>query len=105
MSEDEDVPFKDLPWRTKLSVKWNWLWYYNVTHRREKLFGWFVSRLPRELVYRAAFRVGADATTGAYSNQIVPELTFMDAMERWPLRQGGDRTNRKTRVDKNAEQI
>ncbi len=28
-------------------------------------------------------RVEAHATQGKYSNQVVPDLTFMDAMERW----------------------
>ena len=98
MDEDE-IPYKDLPWHTKLSVRWNWIWYYHVARKRETLLVWFAHRLPREIAYRAAFRIGADATTGAYSRQEVPALTFMDAMERWPLRQGGDRTNRKTRDD------
>ena len=39
--------------------------------------------LPRRLVMWCAFRVGANATQGPHSNQIVPDLTFMDAMDRW----------------------
>lgn len=97
--DDDEIPYEDLPWHTKLSVRWNWIWYYHVHRRREQMLLWFVGRLPREVVYRAAFRVGADATTGAYSKQEVPAMTFMEAMERWPLRHGGDRTNRKTRDD------
>jgi len=96
MDEDE-IQYEDLPWRTKLSVKWNWLWYYRVTRNREQLLLWFVGHLPREVAYRAAIRVIADATTGAYSKQNVPELYAMDAIQRWPERKGGDRTNRKTR--------
>jgi hypothetical protein len=39
--------------------------------------------LPRKLVYWACIRLIAHATTGKFSNQIVPELTAMDALERW----------------------
>jgi len=39
--------------------------------------------LPKKLVRWCGYRIGAAATTGKYSNQIVPELTFMDAMARW----------------------
>jgi hypothetical protein len=34
-------------------------------------------------VYFASIRLGANATTGEYSSQVVPELRFMDALERW----------------------
>lgn len=40
--------------------------------------------LPRWLVYWAAIRLMAHATQDQYSNQIVPELTAMDALKRWP---------------------
>jgi hypothetical protein len=42
-----------------------------------------VWRLPRRLAYWCAIRVIAHATTGEYSNQVVPELTAMDALKRW----------------------
>jgi hypothetical protein len=74
----------------------NWYRYvflYELGKKRERLLMWFVWKLPKVVVYRAAIRVGANATTGAYSNQIVPELNFMDALERWSKRDGGDRTN------------
>jgi hypothetical protein len=86
-------------WYKKISAWYRWTFYYRVTRNKEQLLLWFVGHLPREVAYRAAIRVGADATTGAYSNQNVPELTFMDALERWTKRDGGDRTNRKTRDD------
>jgi hypothetical protein len=31
----------------------------------------------------AAVRLGAHATQGEYSNTVVPELTFVDALKRW----------------------
>jgi hypothetical protein len=40
-------------------------------------------KLPRQLAYWAAIRVLAHATTGRYSDQIVPELRALDALERW----------------------
>ncbi len=42
-----------------------------------------VWKLPRRLVMWCFIRVVANATTGQYSNQIVPELTAMDALDRW----------------------
>ena len=44
---------------------------------------WLAYRLPRRLVMWCAIRVGAHATQGQYSSQIVPELGFMDAIKRW----------------------
>lgn len=38
---------------------------------------------PRRLVYYCAIRLGAHATCGKHGSQIVPELYFMDALERW----------------------
>lgn len=49
----------------------------------EKLIITIVWLLPRKLVYWCAIRVGAHATQGEFSNQIVPELRFMDALKRW----------------------
>jgi hypothetical protein len=39
--------------------------------------------MPRSLVYWCAIRLGAHATQGQYSDQVVPELLFMDALKRW----------------------
>lgn len=50
---------------------------------REKFWMWLAWRLPRVLVKWAAVRLGAHATTGDYSDTVVPELTFMDALKRW----------------------
>lgn len=40
--------------------------------------------LPHRLVMWCAYRIGANATQGKYGAEIVPDLTFMDAMKRWP---------------------
>lgn len=56
---------------------------YEVNKRIEKTMMWFVWKLPKSLVYWCAIRLGAHATTGKYETQIVPELNFMDALQRW----------------------
>lgn len=49
----------------------------------EKLFIWVAWHMPKRIAYHATIRVGAYATTGEYSNQVVPELYFVDALKRW----------------------
>jgi hypothetical protein len=39
--------------------------------------------LPRRLVYWATIRLGAHATQGEHSDQVVPDLNFIDALKRW----------------------
>lgn len=39
--------------------------------------------LPRRLVYWCGLSIIADATTGEYSDTVVPELTAMDAVDRF----------------------
>ena len=51
--------------KSKISIKLAWL-------------------LPRSVVYWCSVRLIANATQGEHSNQIVPELSAMDALERWP---------------------
>ena len=44
----------------------------------------FVARhLPKRIIYWAAFRMIANATTGQHSKQEVPKLTCVEAMARW----------------------
>jgi hypothetical protein len=61
-------------------------WWYK--RPKEKFFLWFVGKLPRTLCARATIRVIAHATTGQWSNQIVPELKAMDALQRWDIPSG-----------------
>lgn len=49
----------------------------------EKVWIFIAWRLPRRLAFWCALRVMAHATTGRWGNQIVPELLFIDAVERW----------------------
>jgi hypothetical protein len=41
--------------------------------------------LPRRLVYWCTIRLGVHATQGSWSNQIVPDLNFIDALKRWDV--------------------
>lgn len=51
--------------------------------RHERFWRWLAWKLPAGLVYWCALRLGAHATQGQWSGQIVPELYFMDALKRW----------------------
>lgn len=44
---------------------------------------WLAWCVPKKLAYWCTIRLGANATTGQYSGQVVPELKFMDALKRW----------------------
>lgn len=53
--------------------------------RKEKIQLFFARLLPGWLIYWASICMIAHATTGKYSSTIVPNLTAMDALERWKL--------------------
>lgn len=55
-------------------------WRRRLAERLAILVAW---SLPRHIAMWAAVRVGAHATQGRYSNQIVPELLFFEALKRW----------------------
>ena len=48
----------------------------------EKFWMWIAWRLPKRLIYWAAIRVAARATSGPDSTS-APELLAMDALKRW----------------------
>jgi hypothetical protein len=50
-----------------------------------KFYQWLAFKLPRRLVYWCAIRLIAFATTGKYGSTVVPELTAMDALQRYEL--------------------
>jgi len=56
---------------------------YKLSELKQLWLMKLVWRLPVAVVYWCAIRVMANATTGEYSNQIVPDLTAMEALERW----------------------
>lgn len=50
---------------------------------REQILMFIAWHLPRNLVKWCAIRLIAHATQGQWSTQVVPELTAMDALNRW----------------------
>ena len=49
----------------------------------ERFWNLLALRLPEKLVYWATIRLIVYATTGEYSNTVVPKLTAMNALSRW----------------------
>lgn len=52
---------------------------------RESAWSTAANLLPKKLAYWATIRVGVHATTGAYSDTVVPEMPFTDALTRWEV--------------------
>jgi len=50
---------------------------------KDKFYLWLSYRLPKELIEWCAIRLMVNATTGKYSDQVVPELTAIEALNRW----------------------
>ena len=47
------------------------------------LYRWIAFKLPKGLVYWASLRLLAHATSGKYSNEGVPSVSAIDAIDRW----------------------
>ena len=56
---------------------------YQIRRRNEKVLIWLARRLPKQLKMRVYFDILAHSTTGKYGNTIVPEITAMDAIDRY----------------------
>lgn len=54
-----------------------------INHMTEGLCRYIAHRLPRGIVYFAAIRLVAHATTGKYGNTNPSVLSAMDAVKRW----------------------
>ena len=70
---------KDWLLARKFYIRWG---LYKWPERFWMALAW---KLPRSLAMWAAVRVIAHATTGPYGNTVVPDLTAMDALQRWDL--------------------
>ena len=57
--------------------------YWNLRRPMERLRLKVVWLLPRWLIYWAAIRLIAHATTGVHGAQFVNDLKAMDALDRW----------------------
>jgi len=53
----------------------------------DKVWMWLADHMPRPLVYWCAIRLGVNAVSGEHSDDEVPGVTFMDALERWEVEQ------------------
>lgn len=54
-----------------------------TTISETKRWLFFCKLLPKKLIYYCALQLISEATTGKYSNTIVPELTAMNALRRY----------------------
>ena len=55
----------------------------NIGMKEMNFWYWLVKKLPKKLVYFCFMHVMAYSTTGKYGNTIVPELTGMNAIDRY----------------------
>lgn len=61
----------------------NWLWYWHVKRRLSHVPFTIARWMPRWLVYHCSLRMIAYATSGKYGHTIVPEMTALEALDRW----------------------
>lgn len=54
-----------------------------MTHRESSLWYWVVRLLPKKLIYFCFMKVMAHATTGKYGDTVVPQLTGVEAAQRF----------------------
>jgi hypothetical protein len=62
---------------------WHYVMVPKLNNWCDRLCQNLVDLMPDRLVAWAAVKVGAHATTGEYSSQIVPELYFVEGLQRW----------------------
>jgi hypothetical protein len=53
---------------------------------RDRLMLWLAKRLPKRFVMWCYIVVVAHATTGQYEDTVVPKVTAMEVLDRWPVR-------------------
>jgi hypothetical protein len=56
---------------------------YELRRKKENAIIWIARRLPKQLKMRVYFDILAHATTGKYEKTIVPEITAMEAIDRY----------------------
>jgi len=78
----------------KNKLKWWRYLVYKWWHSTLPL--WVANKMPKKIVYWCAIRVGVNATTKVYENQVVAELLVMDALKRWEILYGQKQSKRKT---------
>jgi len=66
-----------------LEEVYNFELWWDSGNSSTKFWQWLAQRLPKRLVYSASIRLISHATTGKYGNTVVPQLTAVEALERW----------------------
>ncbi len=61
----------------KCDIRYAWIRF------KEKVVMKIAWSLPKSLVYWSGIRLMSHATIGQWSNQIVPDLTVVEALTRW----------------------
>ncbi len=56
---------------------------HKLSRLNEKVWMGLAWLLPKQLVYWASIRLIAHATTGKFGNTVVPELSGIEALNRW----------------------
>lgn len=59
---------------------------YGAAKLSERFWTKLAWMVPRKLAYWCAIRVISNATVGEYENQVVPELSAIDALKRWDMK-------------------
>ena len=54
-----------------------------MSNKQDKFYRWLAYRLPKRFAMWVYFDILAKATTGKYGNTVVPDLTAMDAIDRF----------------------
>lgn len=60
-----------------------WIWREKYNRAKDELCIWIAAALPRRVAYYATMRLVCHATTGKYSDTVVPELGVMECLNRW----------------------
>ena len=59
---------------------------YEYSKAKEKFFQSLAHNLPKRIIYFASIKLIAETTSGEWSNTVVPELTAMDAIQRYSIK-------------------
>ncbi len=62
-----------------------WRIKFWIRRNREKLYMWFIWKLPRSLMYFAVIRVWAHGTQHQWGTTAPNDLTWEEALKRWDI--------------------
>lgn len=58
---------------------------YQFPKLRDDLVRVIVWHMPKRIIYWAAIRLMSHASTGKYSDSVVPNITIIEALDRWEM--------------------